>query len=258
MRRAAARQAARWPPSSRRCTIAPTPSSSPIVDWLRQQPAHRDPADTAPASERGSPLRFDSGRLAATAGAAGRPDAARRGALQRLVRELPRRRRGRLGGRPLSLAVPQLVGRTAQPGQPGRGAADGRRAPPGERRCDDAQLRRHEGRCPADCRTTELAALANFVLQQFGDPAAAVVTTQDIAAARLGWRGSGDAERGARTAHRRRRRTGRRRRRLFQLPRAARARATPPPASRAWRTSTPPTSPSRCATTHPGRARMRR
>ncbi|MDB5915754.1 MAG: hypothetical protein JWP22_4429 [Ramlibacter sp.] len=163
-----------------------------IVDWLAGQPAWRDPQEQVPASERGRPLADDLAvaRRAVvqspTGGARGAAlyDAAcaschgadgsgsRDGLFPSLYRNSAVGRRT-----PYNLLAVLLEGvaRTAPEGPVMMPSFDGSKGVPGGLSDED------------------LASVANFVLTQFGDPAAARIGAGDIGRARAGWWGPGQA-----------------------------------------------------------------
>jgi cytochrome c553 len=168
-----------------------------LVDWLMRQPAQRDPADKASASERGEKFTVDPA----------------------LLRPAP-------SGTTRSLLTGAALYNTACAschGADGTGSADGhfpsmfhnsavgRRTPynlvaallSGVERhvgTDAVLMQSFDGRQGISGGLTddELATLSNFILKQFGDPASATLTKDDIDRSRAGWwkAGQPNAQRG--------------------------------------------------------------
>jgi cytochrome c553 len=159
-----------------------------LVDWLARQPARRNPADQVPASERGGKLAVDPALL--RPGMPGDPDAARSGAALYNIAcaschgadgagspdgHFPSMFRNSAVGRRTNLVAVLLSGveRHIKGGAVFMQSFDGAKGVVGGLSDD------------------ELAALVNFVVKQFGDPALATVTPQDIQRSRLEWWGEG-------------------------------------------------------------------
>lgn len=157
-----------------------------LVDWLARQPAHRDTADRVAAAARGEPLRVDPAVLRG-ASLARAPDATARGAT--LYNSSCASCHGADGSGTPDGYYPSLF----------HNSAVGRRIPYNllavllfgvERRVRSEQVMMpsFDGRQGAygGLPDDELAALASFVVRQFGNPAAAMITTRDIETARSG------------------------------------------------------------------------
>jgi cytochrome c553 len=163
-----------------------------IVDWLARQPAVRDPREQVAASERGRPLVHD-------------PVAARRAMLETQTR-VPQ------GAALYDASCASCHGADGSGSKDGvfpslyRNSAVGRRTPYNllavllegvARRAPEGpvMMPSFDGSkgVPGGLSDDELASLANFVLAQFGDPATAHIDSTDIARARAGWRGTGQA-----------------------------------------------------------------
>jgi cytochrome c553 len=155
-----------------------------LIDWLLNQPAHRDPADTVPASERGEKLTVDPAVIRSSA--AEPPDPAQLGAILYNAAcaschgadgagspngHFPSMFHNSSVGRrtPYNLVAALLegIGRHLKSGVVLMQSFDGRQGIPGGLADDD------------------LAALSNFVLTKFGDPAAATLKAEVIAQSRL-------------------------------------------------------------------------
>jgi cytochrome c553 len=162
-----------------------------LIDWLLRQPAHRDPADQVPASERGESLTVDpaSVRRAGTE----TPDALQRGAVLYNTAcaschgadgsgspggHYPSMFHNSSVGRrtPYNLVASLLEGveRHVRSGAVFMQSFDGRREVSGGLSDD------------------ELAALADYVVKQFGNPSTAPITKEWIARSRLAWWDQGD------------------------------------------------------------------
>lgn len=161
-----------------------------LVDWLARQPAHRDPADKVPASERGEKLTLDPALLRQVS--SGAPDTAQRGAA--LYNGSCASCHGADGAGSPDGNFPSMF----------RNSAVGRRTPYNlvavllsgvERHVRSGVILMqgfdrksgHSGGLSDD----DLAALGNFVLEQFGDSSAATIKREDIERSRLEWWGSG-------------------------------------------------------------------
>jgi cytochrome c553 len=159
-----------------------------LVDWLARQPAHRDPADQVPASERGANLVVDPAPL--RPGVPGDPSQARSGpALYNIAcaschgadgagsahGDFPSMFHNSAVGRRTNLVAVLLDGveRHAKSGTVFMQSFDGSKGVVG------------------GLSDGELAELVNFVVKQFGDPALATVMPEDIQRARLEWWGEG-------------------------------------------------------------------
>lgn len=159
-----------------------------LVDWLARQPAYRDPADRVPASERGERLAADPALL--RPGVPGDPDAARSGAALYNIAcgschgadgagspggHFPSIFHNSAVGRRTNLVAVLLDGveRHVKDGTIFMQSFDGSKGVVG------------------GLSDGELAALVNFVVKQFGDPALATVTPDDVQKSRLAWWGEG-------------------------------------------------------------------
>jgi len=157
-----------------------------LVDWLARQPAHRDPADQVPASERGEKLVVDPALL--RPGTPGNPDQAPSGAALYNMAcaschgadgagsangNFPSMFHNSAVGRRTNLIAALLDGveRHVKGGTVFMQSFDGTKGMVGGLSDD------------------ELAALMNFVVKQFGNPALATVTPKDIQQSRLEWWG---------------------------------------------------------------------
>jgi cytochrome c553 len=163
-----------------------------IVDWMLRQPAVRDPQDLVAASERGRPLAGDPavargamrqarnggprGAAVYDASCASCHGADGSGSKDGLFPSLYRNSAvGRRTPYNLLAVLLEGVARTAPEGPVMMPGFDGSKGVPGGLSDDD------------------LASVANFVLTQFGDPAAARIDATDIVRARAGWWGVGQA-----------------------------------------------------------------
>lgn len=168
-----------------------------LVDWLARQPAHRDPAEEIAATERGEPLTTDPMLLRNVS--SGSSDPMQQGAA--LYNGSCASCHGADGAGSPGGYYPSMF----------HNAAVGRRTPYNivavllngvERKVGDETVMMPsfdgEKGVPGGLSDDDLAVLTNFLLKQFGDPAAATVEPQDIDKARLGWWGPGEpsAERG--------------------------------------------------------------
>ena len=162
-----------------------------LVDWLLAQPPHRDPSEDTSASQRGEPLKMDSAELQGAAFVSG--EASHTG-------------------------VALYNGACAScHGVDGAGSRDGRfpslfhnssvgRTPPHnlvaallegiERHLRDETVLMQSFDAtkgvPGGLSDRDLAELTNFVVKQFGNPAAPATAPQDIDRARLEWWGEGE------------------------------------------------------------------
>jgi cytochrome c553 len=159
-----------------------------LVDWLARQPAHRDPADRVPASERGEKLAMDPALL--RPGVPGDPTQARSGAALYNIAcaschgadgagspggHFPSMFHNSAVGRRTNLVAALLDGveRHVKGGTVFMQSFDGAKGVVG------------------GLSDGELAELVNFVVKQFGDPALATVSPEDIQRSRLEWWGEG-------------------------------------------------------------------
>lgn len=156
-----------------------------LADWLRRQPAHRDPADVVAASARGEPF-VPSPTLRGVSFSPS-PDSASLGA--RLFAGACATCHGADGAGTPDGYYPPLL----------HNSAVGRRTPYnllaailfGVQRYDRrgvVMMPSVDGRTWGHSGLTddELAALANFIVRQFGDPAAASITSRTVDTARSG------------------------------------------------------------------------
>src|SRR5215212_3091100 len=159
-----------------------------LVDWLARQPAHRNPADQVPASERGEKLVMDPALL--RPGMPGNTDQAPSGAALYNIAcaschgadgagspdgHFPSMFHNSAVGRRTNLVAVLLSGveRHVKGGTVFMQSFDGTTGVVG------------------GLSDGELAELANFVVQQFGDSALATVKPEDIQRSRLEWWGEG-------------------------------------------------------------------
>lgn len=162
-----------------------------LVDWLLRQPGQRDPLDRMPASERGEPLTVDPALMRNAGFDAAHPT--QPGAA--LYNAACASCHGPEGAGLSDGEFPSMF----------HNSSVGRRTPYNlvaallngiERHIrDDAVLMQSfDGTrgVPGGLSDDELAALANFVIAQFGDPPAATITGEQIGRSRLAWWGSGE------------------------------------------------------------------
>ncbi len=189
-RRAEDGRAARWRRWSR-CCRPPDEEIEALVDWMLAQPPHRDPADEVPASERGEPLKMDSAELQGAAFVSGETShtgvALYNGACASCH---GRDGAGSRDGRFPSLFHNSSVGRT-----PPRNLVAALLEGIERHLRDETVLMQSFDATkgvPGGLADRDLAELANFVVKQFGNPAAATLASQDINRARLEWWGEGE------------------------------------------------------------------
>jgi cytochrome c553 len=162
-----------------------------LIDWLLSQPGHRDPLDQMQASERGERLTIDPA-LMRNAGSDA-PDPAQLGAA--LYNASCASCHGADGAGSSGGEFPSMF----------HNSSVGRRTPYNLVASLLSGVERHIGSdavlmqsfdgargVPGGLSDDALAALSNFVIRQFGDPAAATITREQIGRSRLAWWGSGE------------------------------------------------------------------
>ena len=159
-----------------------------LIDWMMKQPAHRDPAETVSASRLGQKLTLDPALLRASLTA--NPDPEQLGA--QLYNASCASCHGADGAGSPDGRYPSMFHNSSVGRRTNLIAAllDGV-----ERRMktETVFMQSFDGKkgVPGGLSDDDLAALTNFVLKQFGDPADANVPSADIGKARLGWYGKG-------------------------------------------------------------------
>ncbi|MRX52257.1 c-type cytochrome [Paracoccus sp. S-4012] len=169
-----------------------------LVDWMAAQPPHRDPADDAPASERGGPVPFDSAALQFTALGA---QASLEGLGQALYNGSCASCHGIDGAGTPDGYFPSMFHNSAVGRSPPvnlvAAMLDGVRRQIGD---EIVMMPSFDGqrRVPGGLSDADLAMVASFVARQWGDPDSAPITEEEIARARTGWWGEGEPPSSAR------------------------------------------------------------
>lgn len=161
-----------------------------LIDWLARQPAHRDSADTIPASERGEKLTVDPALVRLAAG--GPADPLERGAV--LYNAACASCHGADGsGSPGGYYPPMFHNSSVGQRTPYNLVAALLDGVERHLKSGAVLMQSFDGKqgVPGGLSDDELAALSNFVIRWFGDPAAATVSAEDISKSRLGWWGPG-------------------------------------------------------------------